>query len=193
MTTLEFEDLQRIWDAEHNKALFAIDETALHNRILTKQRKARAITHISELLLIVVNLAAGGFVFGITYFNARSSFFMYGMAVWMLATAVYVALSRLRRIRGDRQFDRSLHGDLQYAISVAGYQVRLSHLMRLNVIPIGVFIALSMWEGGKPWWIAGVTLVMLSVVYYFSGWEHQYYKSRKRELEILQDKLVTNQ
>lgn len=193
MTTLEFEDLQRIWDADHNKALFAIDEAALHNRILAKQKKARTITHVSELMLIVVNIAAGALVFGVTFFNERSNIFMYGMAVWMLVTALYVMIRRVRRIKGDQQFDRSLHGDLQYAISVARYQVRLSHLMRLNVIPIGVFIALGMWESRKPLWIAGATLVMLSVVYYFSGWEHRYYKSRKRELEILQDKLQAGQ
>ncbi|HTE33337.1 MAG TPA: hypothetical protein VK666_23310, partial [Chryseolinea sp.] len=65
MNTMEFDELQQIWDTQNNKPLFAINERALHNRILSKMRKARHITNTSELLLIIVSLGVGCFILGV--------------------------------------------------------------------------------------------------------------------------------
>ena len=116
---------------------------------------------------------------------------MYLMAAWMFATALYSLVSRIRRIKGDHRFDRSMQGDLHHAISVATYQVRLSQIMRWNILPVGVLTLLGIWEGGKSFWIAGFILIAFVLVHYASAWEHGIYKARKRELEILQKKLKT--
>ncbi len=186
---MEFDELQKIWDAQNNEPLYAINEKALHNRILSKRRQARRITNISELLLIIVNLGAGCFVFGINLFKKPGNMFMYLMAAWMFATALYLLVSRIHRIRGDRRFDRSMHGDLNHAISVATYQVRLSQIMRWNILPIGALSLLSAWEGGKLFWVAGLIGISFALAWYAGNWEHSIYKTRKRELEILQKKL----
>lgn len=189
MITMEFEELQKIWDSQNNQPLYAINEKALHNRILSKRKQARHITNISELLLIIVNLCAGSFILGINLFEQSGNIFIYLMALWMLATSLFLLVSRFRRMKGEDQFDRSMHGDLSHAISVATYQVRLSQIMRWNIIPIGTFILLGVWEGGKSVWVVGLILIFFAVVYFASGWEHSIYKARKRELEILKNKL----
>jgi len=184
---MEFEEMQKIWDAQSNQPFYAIDENALHNRIQAKKRQSSHITNISELLLIIVYAGAGGLIFGI--FRQDRNIFMYVMAAWMLGCALYLLISRIRRIRGNRRFDRSMRGDLDHAIAVATYQVRLSQIMLWNILPIGILILLGAWEGGKSIWVAGLILVCFGFAYYGGTLEHRIYKARKRELEMLKDKL----
>lgn len=186
---MEFEELQKIWIAGNQEAVYVINEQALHNRIIAKKNTSLHIANISELLLIIVNFSAGGFVFGVSYWNNNSNVFMYIMAVWMFITAVYVLVNRIRRRHEQPRFDRSMQEELQHAITTATYQVRLSQLMRLNVLPIGVLSVLSVWNGDNPVWFALGILLFFSMAYYFSGWEHNIYKRKKRELELLQSKL----
>jgi hypothetical protein len=186
---MEFDELQKIWDAQTNAPLYAINEKALHDRILSKKKKGYTITNVSELLLIVVNLAAGSFVLGINLLKPSGNIFMYVMSAWMFATAFYVLAGRMRRIKGDQQFDRSMQDDLSNAISVASYQVRLSGLMRWNTLPIGLLSGLSMWEGGKLFWVIGLMAFFFLLTWYASRWEHGIYLRRKQALETLQKKL----
>jgi len=187
---MEFDEMKMIWDSQNNELLYGINEKALHNRILSKKKQAQHITNISELLLIVVNICVGCLIFGMTLFKQSGSVYMYISSAWMFASGAYVLLKRIRRIRGNNRFDRSMHGDLNYAISIASYQVSLSQLGRWNILPIGIFIFLGILEGGKSIWIAVGTVMLLALANYVAGWEHNFYKGRKRELEILQNKLV---
>lgn len=189
MMAMEFEELQQIWDSQNKKPLYAIDEKALHNRILTKKKQSGHITNFSEILLILVNLGAAIFVFRINLFSPSGNVFMYLMASWMFGTSLYLSVSRIRRIKGDSRFDRTMLGDINHAISMAAYQVRLSQLMRWNILPIGAFSLLGVWEGEKPIWVVGLILIFFALAYFAGIWEHSIYKARKRELEILQNKL----
>ena len=60
---MEFDELKQVWDSQNNELLYAINEQALHNRILSKKKQAYHITNVSELLMIIVNMGAGYFVF----------------------------------------------------------------------------------------------------------------------------------
>jgi hypothetical protein len=187
--SMEFEELQQIWNSQDKQPLYAINEEALHRRIEAKKRTAYHITTITELLLIIVNFVSGSFILGMNFTSQRENTFMYVLAAWMFGTALYSLWSRILRIRGSNRFDRSMRGDLNYAISVATYQVRLSQLMRWNILPIGALSLLGMWDGGKSGWAAIAILMFFLLAYFASGWEHNIYKSKKRELEILQGKL----
>ena len=186
---MEFDEMKKIWDSQNNELFYGINEKALHNRILSKKKQAHHITNISELLSIIVNISAGCFVFGMNFFKQSGNIFMYCLSIWMLVSAFYLLVSRIRRIRGDYRFDRSMRGDLNHAISAATYQIRLSYLMRWNILPIGIFTLLGLWESGKSVWVVSGILIFFVLANYAGGWEHNIYKTRKRELEILQEKL----
>jgi hypothetical protein len=192
MITMEFEEMKKIWDAQNNEPMYSINEKALHNRILTKRNQAHHITRISELLGIFVNFGAGLFILGMNAFGTSESVFMYILSAWMLCTGLYMLFSRFRRIQGDKKFDRSMMGDLDYAISMATYQVRFSQLGRWNILPMAVLVILGLWEGGKsPWWMLGL-VVFFALANYAAGWEHGIYKNRKKELDGLKSKLINN-
>ena len=186
---MEFEELRKIWDAQNNQPLYAINEKAMYNLILSKKKQAHHITNISELLLIFVNLGAGIMILALNLFRQSVNISLYVLSAWMLVTALYTLVRRIQRIKGDQQFDRSISGDLSHAISMASYQVRISQIMRWNILPVAGLTLLGLWEGGKPIWIVVIVLLFFALTIYAGGWEHNIYKRKKRELEILQKKL----
>lgn len=186
---MEFEDLKKMWHSQDKAYIYSIDEEALHNRIKAKQRQASHIAHVSEWLSIGVFLAAGGGVLAMNIFRSGGSIYMTLLAVCFLVAAVYLFIGRTRRIKGQSQFERSMRGDLEYAISLATYQVRLSGMLRWNLPVVGIFVLLSFWESGQSLWAIIGFAVFLTLAHLAAGWEHGIYKSRKRELEILKAKL----
>jgi uncharacterized protein involved in response to NO len=188
---MEFEELQQIWDAQNNAPLYVMNEQALYHRILSKKKQARHITHFSELLLILVNASAGCIILGLNLRSQSPNISMYVLSAWTFSVAVIVVIGRIHRGKSESRFDQSISSDLKHAVSVATYQVRLSYFMRWNMLPIAVFTCLGMWEAGKPLWIAALILLFFILVSFASKWEHGLYKNRKRELEILQEKLHT--
>ena len=186
---MEFEELKKIWNAQDNQPLYAINEKAMYNLILSKKKQAHHITNISELLLIFVNIGSGILVLALNLYKQSGNISLYVLSAWMFGSALYTLVRRIQRIKGDQQFDRSISGDLGHAISMASYQVRISQIMRWNIFPIAIFTVLGLWEGGKPIWITIVVLLFFALTYFAGGWEHSIYKRKKRELEILQKKL----
>ena len=186
---MEFEELKKIWDAQNNQPLYAINEKAMYNLVLSKKKQAHHITNISELLLIFVNIGSGILILALNLFKQSGNISLYVLSAWMLGSALYTLIHRIQRIKGNQQFDRSINGDLSHAISMASYQVRISQIMRWNILPIAMLTLLGLWEGGKPIWIAIIVLLFFALSYYAGGWEHNIYKKKKRELEILQKKL----
>ena len=186
---MEFEEMKKIWDSQNNEVLYGINEKALHNRILSKKRQANHITNATELILIVTNATMGCVFLGISFTKPSTNSFVYLLAAWTLASALYMLVSRTRRRKADGRFDRSMHGDLKHAISVATYQVRISLLGRWNILPIGILVLLSVWDSGKSIWVTLAVLGIFVLASFAAGWEHRIYQRKKRELEMLQNKL----
>jgi hypothetical protein len=193
MITMEFDEIKKVWNSQNNEVIYGINEKALHNRIVAKKNKGYHITNASELLTIIVNFGAGGFILAVSLYKGSANIYLYLLAAWMFVTALFVLIKRAQRIKGERTFDRSVLGDLRHAIAVATYQVRLSFLLRWNIVPIGILIILSIWDGGRSMWLAICVVIFLFIANYFAGWEHSFYKSRKRELETLLSKLDTEE
>ncbi|HMJ68613.1 MAG TPA: hypothetical protein VK508_06950 [Cyclobacteriaceae bacterium] len=182
--------MKKIWDKQNNQPLYVLDEPALHNRIGSKKRKTGHITNISELLSIVVNLALGGMILGVTLYG-NGNVYMYILASWMLIVAAVVTVTRVQRIGSQSTFDRSILGDLDHTIATASYQVRLSGMLRWNVVPVAVLITLGVWNSGKGFALAVGILAFSAITWYASGWEHNYYRRRKSEVEALRKMVLS--
>jgi hypothetical protein len=184
---MEFDELQKIWDTQNNQPLYVINEKALHNRIVAKKHQVIHIAGFTEWRLIFVNIAAGVFVLGT---NMRHNYLsVYLLALWMFGSALYVLINRIRRIKDQHRFHRTLAGDLQHALATAGYQVRIAQLMRWNAVPIGLLVLSIMWEAGYPVWSILIVAFFFILVFFASRWELSIYLNKKRELEVLQQKL----
>jgi hypothetical protein len=188
---MEFDEMKKIWDEQNNQPLYVIDEKTLHNRIQSKMNAFLHLTGISEWLLIIINLGAGGILVGLNPFKPGANIFLYLEAAWMFAIVVYLVVIRIRRIKASRRFDRSIHGDLNHAISLAGYQMRLSQIIRLNLFPMGAIMIFSGWEAGKLFKVSAVILISYTLAFYVSSKGYRMNKRRKRELQVLKGKLET--
>jgi len=186
---MEFDEMKKVWDAQNNQPLYALDEKALYNRIQSKMKTLRHFTSISEWMLIMINLGTGAVLLGFNTFIPGSNIFLALEAAWMFGLVVYLVVSRIRRVKASRQFDRSIHGDLDHAISLAGYQMRISQIIRWNFLPMGAIMILSGWESGKLIKVGAIILVSYTLAFYVTSKGYQANKRRKRELEILKEKL----
>jgi len=186
---MEFDELTKIWHLQNKETMYVIDASALHRCIQAKKRQAKSILNISELLNIIVNIFASVFIITINFLKDNSNIFLTLVGIWMFCTALYVALKRIGRLNGDNQFDQSMRGDLDHAISVATYQIKISHLMRWNVLPVGLLLFAASMNKGQSFWIAVSILSFFFIAIYVSRWEHNIYKSKRNELEVLRKKL----
>jgi len=188
---MEFDEMKKIWDAQNNQPLYVIDEKALHNRVQSKMSTVLRLTNISEWSLIMTYLVAGGILIGLNPFKRGANIFLYLEAIWMFAVVVYFVVSHIRRIKASRQFDRSIHGDLNHTISLLSYQVRLSQIIRWNLLPMGAIMIFSGWEAGKLFRVSAVILVSYTLAFYVTSKGIRANKRRKRELQVLKEKLET--
>jgi hypothetical protein len=186
---MEFDEMKKIWDTQNHAPLYAINEKDLHDRILTKKRKATYTTNFTEILGIVVNLVSGVAILGLNLFSKKPSVILFALPVWMILSAAFFWLRRIQRTHAGTRFDRTMRGDLDYAISIATYQVRISEVMRWSILPMATILLASVWEKGKSFWIAVGILAFTALVMYATRWEHGIYKRRKKELETLRSKL----
>lgn len=189
---MEFDELQKIWDTQNQQPLYVINEQALHNRIVAKKHQVIHIAVVTEWILIIANTASGAFVLQQNATGRRGLVFAYLLALWLLGTALYVLVNRIRRMRKQKQYNRSLNGDLQHALSTAGYQVRIAHIMRWNTLPIGLLVLLGVWEGGQSIWFSVAVALFFVLVFIASGWEMGIYRNKMKELQVLQHKLQEN-
>ena len=166
---MEFDEMKKIWDAQNNQPLYVLDEKALHHRIQSKMNGVLRVTNMNEWSSILFNLGAGCILLALNHFSPVANIFMYIESAWLFATVAYVVINRIRRIKAGRRFDRSIHGDLDHAISVAGYQVRLSRVISWNLLPMSAIMIFSGWEAGKLLKVSVFILVSYALGFYVSA------------------------
>ena len=186
---MEFDEMKKIWDAQNNQPLYVIDEKALQNRL--QRKRTSFFVNIADWILIISYLACVSLLVGVNSFRPRANVFLFLVAAWMLAIVVYLVVIRIRRIKGGRRFDRSIHGDLDHAIYLINYQMRIAQVLNWNLLPVGVLIIFSGWGTGKLLLTSAVILVGYSLVFYASSKSLSGHRRRKRALQVLKAKLET--
>jgi hypothetical protein len=188
---MEFDEMKKIWEAQNNQPLYVIDETVLLNHIQSKMSTVLLLTNISEWFLILIYLSTVCIMLALNPFKQGANVFMYLGATCMLITFVYLIISRIRRIKTSRRFDRSIHGDLDHSISLAIYQMRIAQLIRWGLLPIGAIMIFSGWESRKLFQVSAVIMISHVIAFYVASNGYHANKRRKRELQVLKEKLET--
>ena len=186
---MEFDEMKKIWDSKSNQFLYILNNEAMQKIIAARYRRASRMTDFTEWFITIVNVIAGGAIL-VNVTREPVNVFVFLLALWMIGSAVYVWRRRIVRIRAMRRFDRTMLGDLNHAVDLATYQVRLSTLGRWNVVPVGIITFLALWQGDGSIALTAGTLVFLLLASWAAGWEHRFYKRRKHELELLRNRLA---
>lgn len=184
--------MKKIWDAQNGQAMYAIDETALHNRVINKKKRARRTADLTEKIFIGANMIASAMIIVPTVIKNKVSVSGVLMAILMLVTAGYILHRRSKRLKSQDNFDKSMLGDLDNAIATADYQVRFSKTSRFYLLSVVILSMTSLLESGSPWWVLVLVAIFFLVTYMAAKWEYRtFYASQKKDLRAMRDKLVS--
>ena len=188
---MQFNDLQKIWDSQNNKPMYVIREEALHQKVLAKGRKAGRTANLTEWILISTGLIASGILVYFDFIKDEGNVFSYISVVLFSLITVYGMISRFLRKNKTENFERSILGDLEHALSISEYQVSLSKGMLYGFWPAVFLISLlSLIMSDKPIWYSIIFGLLFIGVSFLSRWEHRCYVRRKNELATLKKKLA---
>ncbi len=189
---MEFEEMKKIWDAQSNQAMYAIDEAALRNRVIAKKAKARKLAGLTEKIFIGANIFAGSIIVVASVIKDKWSVSGLIMTAFMYFIAGYIVVRRNKRLKSQDKFERTMLGDLDNAIATADYQVNFSRSSRYY---LGVVVGLSLTsllEANSPWWVVVLAALFFILTYIGAKWEYRtFYASQKKELRSMRDKLVS--
>jgi hypothetical protein len=188
---MEFDEMKKIWDTQSNVAMYAIDEEALHNRVISKRNKAARNASKMEGILIFSLLFASGIIWSSMIFKANYELPSLVLSGIMLVVAGAIFLGRRKRMSWQNGFENTMLGDIDQAIANASYQVALSKSSRWLYLTVSVFAVLSVFNEASEWW-KGLLVTLFFIVGYFAArWEHKtFYVSQKRSLETVRKKLL---
>lgn len=187
---MEFEEMKKIWDTQSQKTMYAIDEEALHKRVVKRKEKAERVANRSEKILIGSLVFAISILIGSSLYKGEYDVFPLLMAIVMLGAAIFIFIRRQKRLGMYANFERSILGDINHAIANATYQVRLSQGAKSLYIVVGILTVLSLVDTLDEWY-KGASVGLLFIVGYFGArWEHKtFYVSQKRSLEEMREQL----
>lgn len=188
---MEFEEMKKVWDSQNQKSMYVIDESVLHNRIRSKKKRAQQLATWGEIVLISSMIIAGSMILLANILRGEHIVFKYITATMFYLAAVFLFIKRMSRKKGEHDFENSMMGDLEHALSNSTHQVRLSATMLYKVYPmitIGAFF--TEWiSSGFSWLIPSIAVFFIAM-YYPARWEHSCYVSKQQELEGLKRKLL---
>jgi hypothetical protein len=188
---MEFEEMRKIWDVQNNEPIYVVNETAMHKSIMSKKNRINWLANVNETGMIVIAVATSTFLFFKTF--GTGNIYAYLPAIALLLTGVYVTVLRLKRKNKVNQFDQSILGTIDHAISNADYLVSFSKTFfwwYILPIAIPVFINMIIKEGVSMWiWV--FEPIAFTVSFLLVRWElRRCHLPRKRALESLREKLV---
>lgn len=186
---MKFEDMKKIWDEQNKAYLYAIDEEKLRQMITNKKKSGSRVVNKLEWTAMGSNLFAGSILIGVLFWD---QFVLVDLilGIYMLSAAAYIYLRRVKRLRGEDNFERTMHGDLQHALANAKYQVNLSLMLLIYFIPVAGLVWFNLWSNDKPFWSLLAVGGFFVIVLLASLVEHQKcHVARKRKVEAMLNKL----
>ena len=113
------------------------------------------------------------------------------LGCFLLLSASFIYTRRLKRLKNENRFDRSILGDLEHAISNATYRANLSYLMLLLFIPVSLLMIANAINEDKSLATIFFIVVFVTVTWFLGRWEHRsWHLANKKRLEAMKKKLV---
>ena len=210
---MEFEDLQVIWNSQHDEPLYGVNEEGLHNTLRNKSKQFRRVIFWQHLqtfcgCTIAITAIAGLLLlnaFGVLG-NIGSSRALYGWELAALLVALIcwlqfglsVYLGNRQQKNREKHDTTSLRDDLDKEINRTKYQINTRAHIMLGFAP--PYLGSSLWiiivfgiSGISYWAMLPIVLVMASALIIESRCQRRFVEReivpRLRELETLREKL----
>ena len=183
--------MKKIWDTQKGEALYAIDQKALHNKVIVKKTKSARKANKLELTLIGSLLLASGMVWWAIITKSSYEMAQLVFATLLLIAAVAIFISRRKRLSWQNSFENSILGDLEQGLANATYQVNLSKAAALLYLTVTAFAVVSVFKEAEDWWKSALVLLLFTFGYIASRWEHRkFYVGQKKNLKAMKEQLM---
>lgn len=214
---MEFEDLQVIWNSQHDEPLYGVNEEGLHNTLRNKSKQFRRVIfwqHFQTFCSCTIAITAITGLFLLNTFGVLghigSSRALHGWEIVALLVALLcwlhfglsVYLGNRQQKKLEKYQTTSLRDDLDKEIDRTKYQINTRAQIMLGFVPpyIGstLFIIIVFGISGILYWaIVPVVVVMFTAFIVESRSQRRFVKQeitpRLRELETLREKLTVSQ
>lgn len=164
---MEFEEMKKIWDTQNNEPIYAIDEQALHRRVMKKNIGVKRMANINEWGMLIISLMLALFMF--IEGTLDNEIYKFPQGVIFLIVAGYIYWDRKKRLKNEDQSDRTLLGDLEQAIRTINYSIkRQRNFLWWFLMPtaVAILINISFTFKGKSWWVWFIVIA----AFVFSYW-----------------------
>lgn len=187
---MKFEDMKKIWDEQNQTHLYVIDEKLLQDNIQLKKKGASRFINKMEWFAILVNLLVGCVMLSMNFIQ-QGDIYANLIGIVMVIAAGYVYSRRLQRLKNENQFNRTMLGDLEHAISNATYRARLSYSLLMYWIVFASLFILNIIHEEKSLLQILLAVAFCVVVWFLGRWEHRkWHLASKKRLEAMKEKLM---
>ncbi len=188
---MEFDDIKKIWDTQNKEPMYAINEPALHKRIHRHNQRTGRLANINEIGIMLIAISTSAFLIWDVFFDNSSRYVLVGGLAFFLIS-VFVFMSRRNRKKNDLRFDQSMLGELDHAITNAGYLVTFGKTFTWwFLLPASIFVYPNMVLNNASWqrWVLITACFILS--YLVVRWElYRVHIPRMKKLEDLKQNLI---
>lgn len=192
---MEFEEMKKIWDTQSSAPVYAIDEQALHRRVMQKNIGIKRLANINEWGMLIISLMLA--LYMILEGIRDSEIYKFPQGVIFLIVAGYIYWDRKKRLKNEGQSDRTLLGDLEQAIRTIDYQIRRHrNFLWWFLMPTAVTILINtaFTYKGKSWWVWPIVIISFALSYWLVKKELRCKILPKKEsLESLRKLLVATE
>lgn len=189
---MNIDEMKKVWDTQTQAPLYVINEEAMHTAIKKKLNKSIKLANIGEWMMIGSSLLAIIIVLTGAYIAENYGTFVTvsaGIFVLSLSYGVYHRFKRKRDVTG---FERTMLGDLEYAIQTSSSLVKLSGMMLYLFVPLISCITIGTYfldEDFSIWYLIGVAAFMGATAV-GARWEYHCYVDRRDDLQKMKAKLL---
>ncbi len=211
---MEFEDIQVVWNSQHDKPLYGVDEVGLHKILRSKSQRFRRLIYWQRLqtygssLLVLVLIAAvllvnySGLLGKVGSSRALAGWEIVALLVAMVAWLQFslsVYFGQKQQKNRERSDTQSLLEDLDREIKHTTYQIRTRKNLLMGFIPpyigAGLFMLVVFGVTGVSRWIlipviGGLILGLIIESRSQRRLVEREMVPRLRELETLREKLI---
>ena len=185
-----FDELQQIWCEQDEKPLFDLNDTAMYDRVLKRNRHADLASNVSEFGLIAISILTFAFL---AYKNLPTAEYLDMVpGVILLGTSVYVWFSRQKRLWLASQYDHSVLGMLDQAMSNIDFEIRRSQTFVLwYIAPLIIGTMTKMYIEGAPpikWALISGSMILSVIVVHIGLYFGL--NPKKRSLNVLRERIL---
>lgn len=166
---MEFEDMKKIWDSQNNEQVYAINEQALHQRVIKKNIAAKKNANMFEIGMVIICIFLDIFYLSETViFLVRTGFdhFTINLAqvLILLVVTVYIFKDRKERLKKAGQSSGSILDDLNQALRTMDYEIRRQkNMIWWYFMPIVVVMLLNLFITSGTYSLAVILVLVVSV------------------------------